>query len=885
MHRIRILCASLWVLAWPAAMFAGEPSHAARDFFETRIRPILVERCFECHARGDDSEGNLQLVSREALLRGGDRGPAILPGKPAESLLIAAVRQDPDSELQMPPDGSLTQDEVADLARWIAEGAVWPAGALDAEAAAVAAQRTAAGLWSLQPLADPAVPAVKDASWPAAQIDQFILARLEQAGLTPSPPAEKHALLRRLYFHLIGLPPTIEEIEAFVADDSPDAVARVVETLLASPHYGERWGRHWLDLVRFAESNGSDENMPKDNAYRYRDYVIEAFNADVPYDQFVREQIAGDLLESPRLTADGERLASPLGTGQLFFQEITEFVVDWPKAHAEELENQLDVLGKSLLGMTLACARCHDHKFDPISTEDYYSLAGVLESTTDVQRWIDSPEQKARIERQVDLLVENQRQIDALLAKAEQSAEFIRLQRAEAGRIAAYLLAAREWLAAGPAAADVNLESIAARHGLRPERLQRWCDELAESISRRDRFLRGWARLARASDAVFGYRRQAVASQLHETTRRAAERESGAQLFADFEADDYGDWIVEGPAFRGGPAKPAAQIVSGFRGQRFASSRNGGDSQTGRLLSPPFRVSGPHFAVGFFIAGNGTPRKCCVNFVTHSQVEPLANVMVEPGPASDRFEFRIVQLAPPWKDRDVRIELMDESTEPGGYIAADHFMLLEESVPDPAYFADNRDFGTNRLILDILAAPQASTPQALAEGFQASLTEQLEAWWKQLEAYRSGPPSAEPAPPILAELHAAIDDQERRELLGWLLNDESLLADQRDAEQCLAEEDCQALARLRAERVELERQCPRASLGLVAMDFEPHDTCVQKRGNPHTPGKKVPRGYLRAIVGDDAPRITAGSGRRELAEWIVSADNPLTSRVMVNRIW
>ncbi len=368
----------------PVALVPAAPAAAALDHFERKVRPLLVEHCHSCHA-GKKSKGGLLLDSRPAILKGGDSGPALVAGKPEESLLIQAVKQT-HAEVKMPPRNKLSDAQVSDLVRWVASGAPYPGtgeGGIAVAAAPGIDLVKGARHWAFAPLASTTAPKVNDQAWPRDPIDHFILARLEEASLTPAPPADKRTLLRRVTFDLIGLPPTHDEIAAFLADESPDAFAKVVDHLLASPRYGERWGRHWLDLARYADSNGSDENKVYANAWRYRDYVISAFNSDKPYDRFLHEQIAGDLLPG-QATETSDPAASYqrwTATGMLVLGPKMLAEQDKEKLVMDLVDEQLDVIGQSVLGLTLGCARCHDHKFDPISAEDYYALAGIFKST------------------------------------------------------------------------------------------------------------------------------------------------------------------------------------------------------------------------------------------------------------------------------------------------------------------------------------------------------------------------------------------------------------------------------------------------------------------------------------------------------------------------
>jgi hypothetical protein len=369
---------------------------AAVEFFERAVRPILVERCQTCHG-ATKAKGHLRLDSRAAVLAGGESGPAIVPKAPGDSLLIDAINY--GALHQMPPKSKLPAEEIATLTRWVELGAPWPAPATSPASPTPVTSAAVTGFdlreraqhWSFQPLRGAALPEVKDNGWPRTPIDRFILAGLEARGLRPGPEADRRTWLRRVTFDLIGLPPTTAEIAAFLADRSPEAYEKVVDRLLASPHHGERWGRHWLDVVAYAETSGHEFDYEIPDAYRYRDYVIRALNADLPYDRFVVEQLAGDLVERPRLHPSAGFNESILGTGLYFLGEGTHSPLDLPDEQATRIDHQIDVLSKTFLGLTVACARCHDHKFDPIRTDDYYALAGYLKSSRHQHAFIDPP--------------------------------------------------------------------------------------------------------------------------------------------------------------------------------------------------------------------------------------------------------------------------------------------------------------------------------------------------------------------------------------------------------------------------------------------------------------------------------------------------------------
>ena len=386
-----------WGLLLIAALGVPTFVHAAdeandrvgKDLFEKSIRPALVQHCYECHSADKKVKGGLLLDSRDGWKTGGDSGPAIEPGKLDDSLLIEAIRYTGD--LKMPPRGKLPERVIRDFERWVELGAPDPRDGTPAKPKENAVFQSGLSHWSYQPIRDVPVPAVAG-EWPLGVIDRFVLARLEQAKLRPGVEADRITLLRRVYFDLIGLPPTPGQIDAFVQDTSPDAYEKLVDRLLAAPQFGERWGRHWLDVVRYAESV-TLRGLVFPEAWRYRDYVIETFNADRPYNEFLREQVAGDLLAADSLEDRKRKLVAvtflTMGNTNLEEQDKEQLRMD-------VVDEQLDVIGKGFLAQTITCARCHDHKFDPIPTRDYYALAGILRNTQtlehdNVSKWLQMP--------------------------------------------------------------------------------------------------------------------------------------------------------------------------------------------------------------------------------------------------------------------------------------------------------------------------------------------------------------------------------------------------------------------------------------------------------------------------------------------------------------
>lgn len=408
-----------------------KPSAAAQaitqeqqTFFETKVRPVLATRCYSCHG-SERSQGQLRLDSRDAILKGGSHGAAIIPGSPERSLLISAIGY--NAALKMPPTGMLRSDEIAALTAWVKMGAPWPEAAIaktatkNADMVITDAQRN---FWSFRPVRKPTLPAVKNASWCTNEIDRFVLANLEAHGLKPAQTADRRSLIRRVTFDLIGLPPTPAEVDAFVNDTSPRAWQKVIDRLLANPHYGERWGRNWLDVVRYADSNGLDENVAFANSFRYRDYVVKAFNQDKPYDQFIQEQLAGDLMPTNDETLRNDRITA---TGFLTLGPKLLAEPDKGKMVMDIVDEQIEVTSKAFLGLTVACARCHNHKFDPIPTKDYYALAGIFKSTKSmatlntVAMWHERPLHSDKLETELAAYKRS-------LAKAEENLALITKQ-------------------------------------------------------------------------------------------------------------------------------------------------------------------------------------------------------------------------------------------------------------------------------------------------------------------------------------------------------------------------------------------------------------------------------------------------------------------------
>ncbi|HWB12008.1 MAG TPA: PSD1 and planctomycete cytochrome C domain-containing protein [Pirellulales bacterium] len=870
-----VLMAEYCTTNTPAQEPATSPEQV--EFFEKEVRPLLVENCHKCHG-SLAQKGNLRLDSRSAVLTGGDTGPAVAPGKPDESLLIDAVSY--GDLYQMPPAGKLADKQVAVLRRWVELGAPWPAEVSTADTPTNAPAQfdleERAKHWAFQPPDEQPLPEVKNKSWPQSPSDTLLLSRLEDAGLTPVEPAERSTLLRRASFDLIGLPPTADQIEAFLADDRPDAFARVVDRLLASPHFGERWGRHWLDLVRYAESKGHefDYNIP--NAWQYRDYVIRAFNGDVPYDEFVVEHVAGDLLAEPRRHPQTGSNESLLGTGFWFLGEENHSPVDLRADELDHTDNKIDVFSKTFLAMTVACARCHDHKFDAISTKDYYALSGYLISGSYRQAPFDALDTERTLCRQIADVRASHR---AELLEAVHAATRPTLER-----LNELLLATREVLQASgtqesaAAARNQAIESVAAGRQLSPVDLAQWVEAVRQAEGDTASPLRPWAVMAASCGGTGAGPTSLVASLSAREAKNVsgqAAPDAAATVVVDYSSLSDADWRQDGFTFGPAPLKSgelsfgasAEQPIARVWNKAAAVSDPFWDAatlapgverepgrlswlQSGRTLrTPTFTLDGGKLY--YLVSGSGYAYAAVYSHRMNNG--PLHGALVREWQAGERFQWIEHDLS---AYRGQRVHIEFSPRQPGETKAdASPILAIAQVVESERIPAD-----PNLSVMSALAFLEAdfTSPEALALAYARALK-------RAADGLFSGGLSAGDA-----------------DLANWLVHRLDLFVPAGEVRQHLAERARPFIEAQAALAAALPREIHTAPAMLEGSGV---DERVLLRGNPKTPADFVPRRYLEVLGGTQHSAHASESGRLELARQIVDPSRPLAARVMVNRVW
>ncbi len=819
---------SLLLLLACALAAQAEPLSAEQiEFFEKKVRPLLVAKCFECHS-DQSEESELRVDSLAELLAGGTRGPAIVPGKPADSLLVRAIGH--GETLQMPPKKKLAAVEIADLTKWIKDGAVWPGESAKPPAAVGANSRgmvfseAQKNHWAFQPVRDPSIPDVRDNLWSQSPIDRFLLTRIEQSNLQPAVPADRRVLLRRATFDLTGLPPTLDEVRAFLTDEAPDAFARVVDRLLASPHYGEKYGRHWLDLARYADSNGLDENLAYANAFRYRDWVIAAFNKDKPYDRMVQEQLAGDLLNG----SEEDRIEGTAATGFLCIGAKMLAEDDPVKMQMDIIDEQVDTLGKVFLGMTLGCARCHDHKFDPLPTRDYYSLAGIFKSTKTMENhsvvavWQERPlADSATVARRE----EHRKKVEAKRAESagqvnSATEEFVTIERLRVGE---YLLAAWRKTQLGELLAKAKpLGGLSEKERKKIAGLQ---------LIEMENFARG-----NVAKYTTGYG-EGIGVLVNQ-----------GQLpnFAEYEVtiEKAGTYQLE-LRYAAAGSRPCKVLANGMLVIDGAAGKVTGswnpDTQT-------------WFIEGFVALqiGQNTIRIERADAFPHLDKLLLA-------PATGDLAIAVKNEGP-----SLNTELVEQWAR---YLDKTKNETDNIFAPWHAVISGKEPNGT------LLGEPLPKTPGELAAAYGKAFGIVEEAWQK-LKAHSEGKSATK------------LPDEMQEKLRLVLFHNEGPFAPPKGIENSFTPELRDSLKKQREEMAALEAAMPKLPEAMAVSEAKPENLRVHIRGSHLTLGEETPRQFPKILAGESqTPLSGEGSGRSDLAQWMTRAENPLTSRVMVNRIW
>lgn len=842
---------------------------AGLEFFEKKIRPMLVKHCYQCHAVGAKQvEGELLLDSREGTRQGGSGGPAVVPEKLDESLLITAIRFE-DEALQMPPTGKLPPEVIADFEEWVKRGAPDPREGTPQEVPTdsweeILKQRS--DWWSLHPVKTPMLPTLGHHDWSENPIDRFILARLEKEGLQPGSDADPRTLARRLSLVLTGLPPSPEQTAELVRQTeangnrlSVNGVETLVDELLKSPRFGERWARHWMDVVRFSETHGNEWNYEVHHAWRYRDYLIRAFNLDVPFDQFVREHIAGDLLEQPRWNPEEHFNESVIGTAFYRFGEANhDDCIGLPQIGYDLADNQIDTLSKAFQGTTIACARCHDHKLDAVSMQDYYGLLGILRSSREVSHTIDSPEVNAP---QIARLFELKQQI---------AQELPEVWRQDALQIQRYLLASRAKHANDAQAPDLS-------QGLDPARLEKWVAILKGDKLPTEHPLKPWQDLVLATLTDPNALADAnTIPQKWKEIQEAGRKEADSRTefnrgkfteFADFRNGFPEDWQIGGQGLREGIANageivltPEMEIGGLLPAGTF--TRRVSEKLNGTIRSPPLQ---PNLRfLSFLVSGE---RSSALRLVSNNCQLNYKNYRALISPDLQWITFEVPREAERLRVYAELMTMFDNPKFPDQLSAlggdkANYKMPWEKAAENPRSW-----FGIIRVVQHDSTEPPKLELTALSSLFEDFPATSF----------------ADVADRISNRVSTAVNNWGA----GEASEDDIVWLDQLIRKGLLTSstEHSERLKQLATEYRQIEESLalPRVIPGLA--DCGPgFEQTVLIRGDCTRPGEPVARHYP-GVLSEGKAFTPSGSGRRQLAELIASPTNPLTARVMVNRIW
>ncbi len=794
------------------------------QFFETNIRPLIAKQCQACHS-ASAAMGGLRLDTRENLLKGGAHGAVVVPGKPGESLLLRAVSHTGD--LKMPPSGKLKDAEIALLGQWIQMNAPW---GNEKPSQAKSAQK----FWAFVPAKEPVIPVVKNSAWVKSPIDAFVLNGLVAKGLTPAPAADKRTLIRRATFDLTGLPPTPEEVKSFFADQRPEAFRDVVNRLLASPRYGERWGRHWLDVARYADSNGLDENLVYRHAYRYRDYVIQAFNKDKPYDLFLKEQLAGDLL--PGVKDETTQFERWTATGFLSLGAKMLAEDDPMKMEMDIVDEQLDTTARTFMGMTVGCARCHDHKFDPIPTADYYSMAGIFKSSKTMENfkvvatwheYILAPEQeRQKLKEHLEKITAKSKEMGSLSGKENNL--LVTVARTKVG---AYLLAAGDVLRYE----KMHLKPVLGGNGV---------------LRTADSFERGNApkKLEKEKSNVPTGSKGPYFAEFDVTVEQAGnyqldmlEEETGAGT-----ADVWVNGVLE------------------MRGKGPVTNREASPDAGGWSVSGIFPL----------LAGKNVVRlehKSRFPYFESLQLHALAKGSEVP--LSSQQVARQYEVNPSYLGQWVE-ELRRDKGAPNSVLYA--------------LFAYGENKGLEAWLSPAAARFKDFHPKSreeLAAHYQQLFNEADGQWQQVLKARKD-------QPKVKAERNAVQQEEGLPDAILEAFRSVSYakagaFSAPTDAKQYYPQAIQDQLAALAIEKKKLEEATPDLpkAMGVTEGD-KIANIPIHLRGSHWTLGEEVPRQFLRVVAGENQKPISdKESGRLQFAEWLTKPDHPLTSRVMANRIW
>jgi len=822
------------LLAW-AGVVSGDAvaADAGNDFFEAKIRPVLIRECYECHAAdAKQIHGGLLLDHQAGLLKGGDSGAAVVPGKADESLLIGALRHE---AFDMPPKGRLDDAVIADFVRWIEMGAPDPRSEVKTASSQAMSLAEAKDFWSFKPLMRAELPTVKQTQWPQNSLDYFVLSAIEAAGLNPVQPATKRQWIRRATFDLIGLPPTPQEIEAFLNDDSSLAYETVINRLLESPHYGERWGRHWLDVARYAEDQAHTFAVkPSDSGYRYRDWVIQALNDDMSFQDFVRLQIAADLLELNE--ADQFRHLPALGFFGLGAQYYKNS--DAEKARADELDDRVDTLTRGFLGLTVSCARCHDHKYDPIPTQDYYSLAGVFQSCRLDDKPLVPRAEVEKYEASQQRLKAADDAVKGFIATEKQTAS-----EAQATRMADYMMAAWRYQTTRIEPTPPTSTEIAAAAGLSELILKRWIDMFEPAKRAKHQALSPWFEAVDRAQA--GDTSPDLANQL-EPIAQSIQQQLVTAL--DIRAGRLTESSTDQPTvFEPGKPRYTSPMVTKQLGLVDIDVDLTGATQLYLVISD---------------AGDG---KSCDH----------AN-WIQPRLVGADGELKLSDIK--WKSAQSGV----------GNISVNKNFSGQPLRVSGATFGDG--LGTHAPSVIIYDLPPGIVRFKSRAGLDNSGTDQGGCGDQasvQYRIYTEQPNDLDLIEKGQVKPTHGVLSQTQTELVSMALSDKGLFTIADDVlEQILPTEKRDALAQRREElRLATESVGPKYPVAHVIAEAKPTDMPIFIRGNPARKGEVAPRRFLEVLAGDQRAVFAAGSGRRELAEAIVSEQNPLTARVIVNRLW